>query len=810
MKYFNHLYLDKEKDIIVDLFLEYDEMHYEIRTPNHKTGNLITNLAKLCDLPISYNAEGLKVIRGLVPCYFHPTHREVYIFRLRDTKVANIYPNGTIEIKAMIPSIAKTLMSQTKDYRLSFSGTLVKTYILNECKFRTDLHTHLNANLKPDLLIALGIFHQIRYPLYYIKKLGLRLQPDQESALLENRQEIAKTFSDSPLQGKYLDRKIDDAVFINFADLILNNLSNAAYNIPLIRASLTILKDGQAVFTNLEKVYLYRYVFAKGVTHDTLIPLHDIDRIPDEDIVSCLTQMLCDGQHPIYRNNTLYQNKLLWTARSYQASGIHYVEISDTNLVKPGIAIDVLEQIHAVMPAIYEETHVRMRFLAAFRRIPLTIIKDQAAPNLAICENLRMLQAIMVDPYIAGCDIVGEEMNDIRQLSSEIRAMTEIAAEDDSFVIRIHAGENDGLKDNVANSIACVKKSLAPGQRMPRMRIGHGLYTADLRSRKGQNLLKEIREDQVVLEFQITSNVRLNNLSSLQVHPLKQYLEQGVPCVQGTDGGALYGTDSMDEQLALQNMLNLTPAQLKQMREAEETVITEGEAAFLRKMAALEGLSVRNVIEQRYEQSKDRFAFMNEVIRRATSEEVLSSRIAPLPPAMKPIVICGGSYNNDLHVTRMQPEECALIDSLLESADPEKNYFVIGNQLKGYERYLLEQNRGRFRIYAFVTSVLDKRQEELLKQQPDLLYRVSIEPEDMGLYKSVAYEIFKQRESILIAFDGNSAAANLIQEANNSKYECRIFIDARRTILKQKAENLSGYITLFHDASIAEEIKKYL
>ena len=93
-------------------------------------------------------------------------------------------------MKASVPAISKTLMSQTKDYRLDIKKTIVKTYIRSECKFRTDLHTHMNANLRPDILIALGI----------------------------------------------------------------------------ARASLAIMKDGQAVFTNLEKVYLYRYVFTKGTS----------------------------------------------------------------------------------------------------------------------------------------------------------------------------------------------------------------------------------------------------------------------------------------------------------------------------------------------------------------------------------------------------------------------------------------------------------------------------------------------------------------------------------------------------------------
>ena len=43
MEEFGHFYLDKEKDLVVDLFREGDELHYVLRTPNHGTGNLIAN-----------------------------------------------------------------------------------------------------------------------------------------------------------------------------------------------------------------------------------------------------------------------------------------------------------------------------------------------------------------------------------------------------------------------------------------------------------------------------------------------------------------------------------------------------------------------------------------------------------------------------------------------------------------------------------------------------------------------------------------------------------------------------------------------
>ena len=162
--FFQQFYLDREKDIVVDLYMEGERMHYIMRTPNHRTGNLIRNLASLFDLAAAQDESGLLVIRGEVPCYFDGANRRMYILRLGGTKVANIFPDGSVELKASIPAISKTLMSQTKDYRLGVEKTLVKTYIRSECKFHTDLHTHMNGNLPPELLIALGVMHQIRYP----------------------------------------------------------------------------------------------------------------------------------------------------------------------------------------------------------------------------------------------------------------------------------------------------------------------------------------------------------------------------------------------------------------------------------------------------------------------------------------------------------------------------------------------------------------------------------------------------------------------------------------------------------------------
>ncbi|MBR1683954.1 MAG: adenosine deaminase [Clostridia bacterium] len=799
MTYFGQFFIDKEKDMVVELYLDKDTdvMSYVLRTPNHATGNLISNLARLCSLPLSEDESGLRIIRGTLPCYITSENRKLYVFRLLDTKVANIYPDGRIERKAFIPSISKTLMSQTKDYTLDFRRTVVKTYILQECKFETDLHTHMNANLSPDLLIALGIHHQIRYPLYYVRKLGLRLTQAQEEALLRQREQVALRFASSPLTGKYLDRKINDATFINFASLLLLAPEHIAYNLPRIRASLAILKDGQAVFTNLEKVYLYRYVFCKGVSSEDKIEISPlIERIGDADILSALRQMDADRMHPAFSHHTLFQDKLLWIARSYARCGIRYAEISDTTLVKADGAPEMLRLALAVLPAIEAETGVTLRFLAAIRRTPLTIVKDNIVSD-TLRENLQVLSAIAEDPYVAGSDIIGEEINDIRELEPLLGEIVGLSRDIPGFTIRIHAGENDGLRDNVLNSLLCVRRALAPGQEMPALRIGHGLYTANLASPKGKQLMEALARDGVVLEFQISSNVRLNNLTTLTHHPLKTYLHHGVACVQGTDGGALYGTDSIDEELALEKLLNLSREELLQMRKAEKAVMDRALSAFAQKRAQFPDIQdIAGYYREKIEGQRILNSHLLAMEERLESASVLAPLVRELPTDRVPLIFLGGSFNQDTHRTVMRPQILEMIDHLLEQLSPQQVCFVIGPSLTGYEAYLLEHARGRFDCFAFVPSRITQRDADRLLRA-EIPVRVSIEPSHLAIYKSFAYEIFKRRPSVLLALDGNTPAANMIQEARNGKRKCHIFVSAAARMLSAKARSLEGYANVF-------------
>ena len=781
-----------------------------MRTPNHHTGNLIRNLANLFGLAATQDESDLLVIRGEVPCYFDGDNRRMYILRLGGTKVANIFPDGSVELKASIPAISKTLMSQTKDYRLGVEKTLVKTYIRSECKFHTDLHTHMNGNLPPELLIALGVMHQVRYPYYYIKKLGLLCTPEQVERLEAAREKTARELIDIPITGKHRERRIDDLTFINFADLILGNPANAASNIARIRNSLTIPKDGQAVFADLEKVYLYRYVFTKGFAAEEKFPALNTDQIPNREVRAYAAQIREDREDVRYRQNTLYQDLLLWIAREYRRYGIEYAEITDTSLLNKAEFPAKLRQIHEVMPNVMRETGILLRFLAGIRRTPLTIVRDRVTPGDYLAENLRCLSIIARDPYVAGADIIGEEINDILELHGVIGELVRIADKNAGFVIRIHAGENDSLRDNVANSIRCVKDALHEGQQFPALRIGHGLYTCDLRSSKGVRLLEELRDNKVTLEFQISSNVRLNNLSSLEHHPLRQYLHAGIRCVQGTDGGALYGTNSIDEELSLEKLLGMRFEELCKMRQSEDEILARSRQVFEEKSVQFQSDFPSGDLERYYcaqlENTEQNAGILWQISKKTDAEQALREQLSELPADGFPIIVAGGSFNNSSHRSTLSADEREFLSVLLDRADPQKTFFVLGHSMTGQEAFLAQRAAGRFRIFAIVPRLISRAEKTRL-QKAGVSVLLSIENSPMGLYKSFAYEIFKHKPSALLAFDGNSAALNLIQEARNGREKCRIYINPRSRGLAVKVRTLEGYVQPLRDAeAIVKEL----
>jgi len=340
------------------------------------------------------------------------------------------------------------------------------------------------------------------------------------------------------------------------------------------------------------------------------------------------------------------------------------------------------------------------------------------------------------------------------------------------------------------------------------MRIGHGLYSASLKSRQGKELLEKLRKYGIILEFQLTSNVRLNNLIDLRQHPMKTYLKNEISCVIGTDGCGLYGTDNIDEQLALTNFMKISDEEFLKMKAVEDALIERQKQNFAEKSEAFVYRLEKRSVDQYYmDEFQKQFEDIRDVkfeIHKHPSYPVFKDQVKELPWDKYPIVIAGGSFSSS-EPARVSESEKRLMQALLEQLDTEKVFFVVGHKLLGHERYLVEHN-DRFEVYSIIPSLMDQKQIRRLSRAKITGVRISTEAQEMGIYKSFNYEIFERRNSVLFAFDGNSAVANLVQEARNGKGKTWTFIYPKSSMLKAKASSLDGYVTI--NGSIDEVIRR--
>ena len=267
----------------------------------------------------------------------------------------------------------------------------------------------------------------------------------------------------------------------------------------------------------------------------------------------------------------------------------------------------------------------------------------------------------------------------------------------------------------------------------------------------------------------------------------------------GTDGYGLYGTDSIDEQLALANFLKLTDSEFMQMKAVEDAVIARQSAGFLRKFQSFRTRQGNRSVQEYYLEELARepadVATVKFEISKQPSYPVFKSKIAELPWDKYPVIIAGGSFTGSSAAQKVSDADRQLLDALLQQLDPEKVFFVVGHKLLGQEKYLVEHNE-QFDVYSIIPSLMDRKQIRRLSQAQIRGIRLSTESQEMGIYKSFNFEIFERRNCSLFAFDGNSALANLVQEARNGKGSARIFLYPRSAMLKAKAASLEGYVTL--------------
>ena len=243
----------------------------------------------------------------------------------------------------------------------------------------------------------------------------------------------------------------------------------------------------------------------------------------------------------------------------------------------------------------------------------------------------------------------------------------------------------------------------------------------------------------------------------------------------------------------------------------EDKIIKDSEKSFDRKTKLFNpenkdiGEYIKDLIEINKSESIN-LAYENKDIY--LSSEALKDRIKDFPLDKMPIILAGGSFNQDNRSVKLDNFQLDMLDELLYSLDPKKFYFVVGHKISGYEKYLIDHNRG-FEIYAIVPHSLTSKEIKKI-EKTNIYCVVSTENLGMGIYKSFNYEIFERRPSIVLAIDGNSACANLIQEAKNGKAKALIYVSGDSEILKAKAMSLIGYVNIYYNSlDIKIMIKKF-
>lgn len=144
---------------------------------------------------------------------------------------------------------------------------------------------------------------------------------------------------------------------------------------------------------------------------------------------------------------------------------------------------------------------------------------------------------------VVGFGLGGDEPNGPAADFAELFAAVKAAG----YGVSIHAGEVPAMGEAGRDSIRQAVMGCGAD------RIGHGLAAAG-----DPELLALLAERGVCVELCPRSNVATGAIARLADHPLRAFLDAGVPCCLNTDDRTLFGLDLQGEYAAAQRELGLT------------------------------------------------------------------------------------------------------------------------------------------------------------------------------------------------------------------------------------------------------------
>jgi adenosine deaminase/aminodeoxyfutalosine deaminase len=157
---------------------------------------------------------------------------------------------------------------------------------------------------------------------------------------------------------------------------------------------------------------------------------------------------------------------------------------------------------------------------------------------------LKAVELRPTHPSIIGIGLGGDER---RAGSAPFSALYEQAARA-GLRLTNHAGETTGPE--------AIREALAIGSE----RIGHALSAGH-----DFYLLQDLKERQIPLEMNLTSNVRTGVCPSYAAHPLRKYFDAGLLVTLNSDDPAFFGSDLANEYLLAHTEQGFTRDELRQL-----------------------------------------------------------------------------------------------------------------------------------------------------------------------------------------------------------------------------------------------------
>ena len=441
-------------------------------------------------------------------------------------------------------------------------------------------------------------------------------------------------------------------------------------------------------------------------------------------------------REPFTKDLRLLPEILEAVARDYSKQGIIYAELSSNAVLD----IQWLKSIHDTLPRVEKETGVSLRFKAGLPR---------NLDDAALGDRIERYKRIAVSPYIAGADILGYEINKTSHMQKHLEELARwIKEHQPSDVLQIHAGENAKNLTNVREALQLAKDFKI------RLQVGHSLYGIDEAT---MALAQSVAaENDLIMQFNIDSNLAINNIDFPAEVPITRFVKAGIPSVLSSDGGALYLTSAKQTALAAL-YCGLDAEGFTRIHATEQNYIATQKEIFQKKLVAFPPDFFSAHIPAPKTAAKPQSV--------AQSKNGETSDIEKFITTKRPIFFAGagGSSWKDVSA-QAQKEFIRALDLLIGSLDPQSYYFVKG-RTKGsgvnieLEKAIQRYNSNHEKQFLCLTMQAESEETETAKPDYMLSRKLSV---PLVFLPTAVTEFLKERNGFALFIGGRNFTRDFI------------------------------------------------